>query len=803
MSSASGDSKFSEKAFSMSYLKTSTFKSIFELCDVVSIAFYCSADATMMLIIEPNTNEYWIPSVKVPAPNSWVTYMTKDLIQDIFGMTFPIDKLMQFNKVWLPTSPKGGYISHSIFSVPVKIDVKKKSKSLFGRYKGKIRWSSIQEVSKFHTSNVLKSPELVEFLSWHMNKQSSVVNIPSEYAVVNNFMEISDAVLVTGKTTLFDQIVEAAGMDRNAQETLYGEFLLMTFPAMYLTLQTFSKFMIELGWPKEDTRHLFRSADMYGRGGICFRELLYFLAATEPGTNHGGTHAEVRCRYIFKYLDVQENSVLKRDEMKNFVTMLMKSRKQALDPVNIEKEVKECYLSMQLSENHALTMLEFLRVVGELKLRGTSMIFRAPMSFHKVVKDINQRETRGKSPFPNKSSEPSKSKKVHSYELAIHSVKIQKSGTEININQYWNIENAASMMCLRTIPTNDVTRKESTNKFDQKSHSNELLKALRYLVNVNQKMAQPYKKIESFAFNWGKLDPATVYQNLSAVCTDVKEILKKEARLLDIPAPVYILGDLHGNFGDLLYFEKIFWHVGPSLCPCNLLFLGDYVDRGLYSFEVACYLFAYKLQSPRKVFLLRGNHEIRRISTQWTFEKECKLKFGEKLGSFVFNIIHDVFDVLPLAAVIDGTVFCCHGGIPPPWLCPAVTAINDIPAVLTEPQDQSALAWELMWNDPIRTKNLTDKVAMELLANEGFAVNSRRGTAHIFSVEALEKFLSAHGFTHLVRAHEVVEAGFYLQQKGHLVTVFSSSKYCTGNNTAACLLADQGKLRVLRIEVSD
>ena len=141
------------------------------------------------------------------------------------------------------------------------------------------------------------------------------------------------------------------------------------------------------------------------------------------------------------------------------------------------------------------------------------------------------------------------------------------------------------------------------------------------------------------------------------------------------------------------------------------------------------------------------------------------MKFGEKLGSFVFNIIHDVFDVLPLAAVIDGTVFCCHGGIPPPWLCPAVTAINDIPAVLTEPQDQSALAWELMWNDPIRTKNLTDKVAMELLANEGFAVNSRRGTAHIFSVEALEKFLSAHGFTHLVRAHEVVEAGFYVSHQ--------------------------------------
>lgn len=137
-----------------------------------------------------------------------------------------------------------------------------------------------------------------------------------------------------------------------------------------------------------------------------------------------------------------------------------------------------------------------------------------------------------------------------------------------------------------------------------------------------------------------------------------------------------------------------------------------------------------------------------------------------------------------------------------------------------------------------RPKTVNDKLAMELLANEGFAVNTRRGTAHIFSVEALERFLKANQLTHFVRAHEVAQAGFQVsispiaafllftlprakkwriwqslwchnclnsnclqvQQKGRLLTVFSSSKYCGGNNDAACVMADQGKLRILRLE---
>ena len=48
-------------------------------------------------------------------------------------------------------------------------------------------------------------------------------------------------------------------------------------------------------------------------------------------------------------------------------------------------------------------------------------------------------------------------------------------------------------------------------------------------------------------------------------------------------------------------------------------------------------------------------------------------------------------------------VFCVHGGIPIPTLGDGLlSSIDDIPTHLPDPMDQSQLAWEIMWNDPIR-----------------------------------------------------------------------------------------------------
>lgn len=96
-------------------------------------------------------------------------------------------------------------------------------------------------------------------------------------------------------------------------------------------------------------------------------------------------------------------------------------------------------------------------------------------------------------------------------------------------------------------------------------------------------------------------------RQLKQLCSLVSELLMEESNVQPVSSPVTIVGDLHGQFFDLInLFSSGGWPPETSY-----VFLGDFVDRGHNSVETLTLLLCLKLKYPGHITLLRGNHEVR------------------------------------------------------------------------------------------------------------------------------------------------------------------------------------------------
>lgn len=114
-------------------------------------------------------------------------------------------------------------------------------------------------------------------------------------------------------------------------------------------------------------------------------------------------------------------------------------------------------------------------------------------------------------------------------------------------------------------------------------------------------------------------------------------------------------GDIHGQYHDLIRLLE----VGGPPPSSRYLFLGDYVDRGKQSLETICLLLSYKIKYPNNFYLLRGNHEASIINKTYGFYDECKKKCEGK----IWKIFSEVFNWMPISAIIDNKILCMHGGL--------------------------------------------------------------------------------------------------------------------------------------------
>ncbi|VDD77828.1 unnamed protein product [Mesocestoides corti] len=250
---------------------------------------------------------------------------------------------------------------------------------------------------------------------------------------------------------------------------------------------------------------------------------------------------------------------------------------------------------------------------------------------------------------------------------------------------------------------------------------------------------------------------------LTNLCNFMPDLLMEDPVVVDIEltTPIYVLGDIYGQFGDLL---RVFMLLGypPEK---TYLFLGNYINRGSRSIETLALLYALKLRFPKHVYLLRGNHECPHISRHYGFFDECVKRYNRRL----WRAFVTTFDYLPLIAVIEEKVFCCHSGMSPSVQYSGVSSLQefrDYVAKLTPRPTEintSILMTHYTWSEPDH----------EIASWE----QNPAGLAYLYGPLVVSDFCDKLNIQQIIRSNELLEKGYEFFSDQRLLTIFSVPNY--------------------------
>ncbi|TFG06115.1 MAG: serine/threonine protein phosphatase [Promethearchaeota archaeon] len=237
-----------------------------------------------------------------------------------------------------------------------------------------------------------------------------------------------------------------------------------------------------------------------------------------------------------------------------------------------------------------------------------------------------------------------------------------------------------------------------------------------------------------------------------------------------------VVGDLHGDLETLQKIIQAFFREKFK----NLLFLGDYVDRGAKQVEVINVLFYYKKLMPERIILIRGNHEDPIINRQYGFYDELRLKFNN--SKEMFRLYNQAFSKLPIAAITWNRIFCVHAGI-----AEGLKYVEDI-NLLPKNQEEidCPITTQLVWNDP--KERLKD-----------FKNSSRGPGIRRFGKDVLDDFIERNKLNLIIRAHERFKNGYKTYFNEKLLSIFTSHSYSKRVETVVGVINADGEVDVISI----
>ncbi|CAE7466869.1 ppp4c [Symbiodinium sp. KB8] len=309
---------------------------------------------------------------------------------------------------------------------------------------------------------------------------------------------------------------------------------------------------------------------------------------------------------------------------------------------------------------------------------------------------------------------------------------------------------------------------------------------------------------------------------VKALCDRAREILVDESNVQRVAAPVAVVGDVHGQFYDLLevgatsragggagalasaadlrcapaptsarrhpqlFSAPQLLKVGGSPPDTNYLFLGDFVDRGFYSVETFLLLLALKVSSCWRG-AVQAAFALRPPPCEDTLPPPCKR--ADALQCVPFSIcaghwaamrggrsqgVYGFYDeCLRKYGSVNVWRYCTEifdflslsAIIADKIFCvhgglsPSINTLDQI-RIIDRKQEvpHDGAMCDLMWSDPEDI--------------DGWGL-SPRGAGYLFGADVVDKFNMLNNLNLICRAHQLVMEGYKWMFNGSLATVWS------------------------------
>lgn len=134
----------------------------------------------------------------------------------------------------------------------------------------------------------------------------------------------------------------------------------------------------------------------------------------------------------------------------------------------------------------------------------------------------------------------------------------------------------------------------------------------------------------------------------------------------------------------------------------------------------------------------------------------------------------DIFDLLPISAVIDFKYFAVHGGISP--ICKTLRDIQQIDRFCEVPRIGGLC--DLLWSDPVN------------YATDVWKANHLRQCSYFFGIDQSSFFLNRNSLKMIIRGHEVEQEGYKYQKCKNIpltLTIFSAPNYGNVYKNKGCI----------------